>query len=38
MGGGVCAGLGGGGWEAEGELMVRVKIHTTTTLHTEVTY
>ena len=28
----------GGGGEAEGELTVRVRIHTTTTLHTRVTY
>ena len=31
-------GVGGGGGEAEGELTVRDKIRTTTTLHTEVTY
>jgi hypothetical protein len=38
MGGGVCVGLGGGRGGAEGELTVKVGIHTTTTLHMGVTY
>jgi hypothetical protein len=37
MGGGICAGLGGGEGEAGGELMDRDREHTATTLHTEVT-